>query len=100
LAWPPTAWLAIKKASYLGNNAHPQVRYHPKILTYSAACIMVRALEISLCLSSNHCRKGAGFPSVTVGSPAYPKRAAAEEAEGGIVREVLQCSVPQETPFH
>lgn len=41
-----------------------------------------------------------GFPSVTVGSPAYPKNAAAEEAEGVIVREVPQCSVPQETPLH
>lgn len=28
------------------------------------------------------------FPSVTVRSPAYPKRAAAEEAEGGIVRDI------------
>lgn len=41
-----------------------------------------------------------GFLSVTVGSPAYPKRAAAEEAEGGIVREVPQRSIPQETPLH
>lgn len=32
----------------------------------------------------------AGFPSVTVGSLTYPKRVAAEEAEGGIVKEVPQ----------
>lgn len=44
--------------------------------------------------------ENSGFPSITVGSPAYPKRAAAEEAEGGIVREVPQCSVAQETPLH
>lgn len=41
-----------------------------------------------------------GNLSVTVGSPAYPKRAAAKEAEGGIFREVPQRSIPQETPLH
>lgn len=29
-----------------------------------------------------------------------PKRAAAEEAGGGIVREVSQCTVPQKAPLH
>lgn len=44
--------------------------------------------------------RNSGFPSVTVESPAYPKKAAAEEVEGGFFRELAQWSLPQETSLN
>lgn len=65
---------------------------------------MVRVLEMSACLTlkllQKECQKVPGFHLSLLGVLHTPKREDAEEAGGGIVREVSQCSVPQKPPLH
>lgn len=84
--------MGIKPVSYIGNNGHPHSHCHVKTLyELCCGCNGERTGDVSIpnCKpSAERVVANAGFPSVTVGSLTYPKRETAEEAEGGIVKEV------------
>lgn len=94
-------------ASQLKNNGHILLKdsymcYHAKILRHSAG-VMVRALEMSACLTLKPLQEEwwevLGFHLSLLEVLHTLKGAAAEEAGGSVVREVSQCPVPQKAPL-